>query len=110
VPASVNANEREVRLNSFALSSHSGDTHLQAATAFGIAFKMSQELIELYRSIGNDRPMLNGNGRWALPLPATYVIGPDGRVLYAHIEADYRERAEPSEVIAAIRQANNDSK
>jgi len=43
-------------------------------------------------------------------LPATYVIRRDGRVLYAHIEADYRERAEPSEVIAAIRQANNHSK
>jgi peroxiredoxin len=86
------------------------DTHLQAATAFGIAFEMPQELIELYRSIGNDLPVLNGNGRWALPLPATYVIGRDGRVLYAHIEADYRERAEPSEVIAAVRQANNDLK
>lgn len=83
------------------------DTHLQAATALGIAFEMPQELIDLYSSVGNDLPVLNGNGRWALPLPATYVIGRDGHIIYAHIEADYRERAEPAEVIAAIKQITN---
>ena len=83
------------------------DSHLQAATALGITFEMPPDLSEVYRSIGNDLPVLNGNDRWALPLPATYVIGRDGRILYAHIEADYRERAEPAEVIAAIKQVNS---
>lgn len=78
------------------------DSALHAATAFGIAFELPAELIELYSRVGNDLPVLNGNGRWVLPLPATYVIDRDGRVVYAHVEADYRKRAEPSDVLAAV--------
>ena len=37
-----------------------------------------------------------------LPLPATYVLGRDGQVLYAHIEADYSMRAEPSDVLGVL--------
>jgi peroxiredoxin len=77
------------------------DSALQAATAFGVAFEMPPELIELYSKVGNDLPVLNGNGRWVLPIPATYVIDRNGRIAYAHVEADYRERAEPSVVLAA---------
>lgn len=78
------------------------DSSLAAATAFGIAFQMPQSLIDLYSKVGHDLPVLNGNGQWVLPLPATYVIGRDGRIVFAHIEADYRQRAEPADVMAAI--------
>ena len=83
------------------------DSKLHAATAFGVAFEMPPELIELYSRVGNDLPVLNGNGRWVLPVPATYVINRDGRVAYAHIEADYRERAEPVDVLAAVARARD---
>lgn len=83
------------------------DSKLQAATAFGVAFDMPPELIELYSRVGNDLPVLNGNGRWVLPVPATYVINRDGHVVYAHIEADYRERAEPADVLAAVPKARD---
>lgn len=79
------------------------DSGLQAAHGFGIAFQMPQSLIDLYSQVGNDLPVLNGNGQWVLPLPATYVIGRDGRIAFAHIEADYRERAEPEDVLKGLR-------
>lgn len=85
------------------------DSALQAATAFGVAFEMPLELIELYSRVGNDLPMLNGNGRWVLPVPATYVIDRDGRVAYAYVEADYRERAEPADVLATVAQVRDAS-
>lgn len=85
------------------------DSDLSAAQAFGVAFELPKTLVDLYGSVGNDLPVLNGNGRWVLPLPATYVIGRDGRIIHAHIEADYRERAEPAEVISAICRTKNDS-
>jgi peroxiredoxin len=78
------------------------DSALQAASAFGVAFEMPPELIELYSQVGNNLPVLNGNGQWVLPIPATYVIDRDGRIAYAHVEADYRERAEPADVLAAV--------
>jgi peroxiredoxin len=79
------------------------DTNLEVAKAFGIAFEMPENLIDLYKSFGNDLSLVNGNGRWVLPLPATYVIGRDGKIIYAHVEADYRVRAEPADVLARIK-------
>jgi peroxiredoxin len=83
------------------------DSSLAASDAFGITFTLAPELVELYGRVGNDLPVLNGNGRWALPLPATYVIDRDGRIVYAHVEADYRERAEPDAVLRAVQAARD---
>ena len=80
------------------------DSQLEAAKAFGVGFDMPAELVKLYSGIGHDLPVINGNGQWFLPIPATYVIGVDGRVLFAHLDADYRERAEPAVVMACLRQ------
>jgi len=79
------------------------DSQLAAAQAFGIAFSLSPELVELYAKVGNDLPTLNGNGLWVLPLPATYLIDRSGVVAWAHVEADYRQRAEPRDVLDRIR-------
>ena len=43
-----------------------------------------------------------GNGS-ELPVPATFVIGKDGRVLWRFVEARYWERANPDDVIEALR-------
>lgn len=78
------------------------DSDLAAATAFGIAFELPPSLVELYSRVGNDLPTINGNDRWVLPVPATYVIGTDGRVLQAHVDVDYRQRAEPQDVLRQL--------
>ncbi len=78
------------------------DSHLLAAQGFGIAFDLPPALVEVYTSVGHDLPQTNGNGRWTLPLPATYVVGQDGRIAFAHVDVDYRNRAEPADVLASI--------
>ncbi|MEI7516120.1 MAG: peroxiredoxin-like family protein [Betaproteobacteria bacterium] len=79
------------------------DSDFAAAHGFGIAFTLPHELVDLYSSVGNNLPELNGNGQWVLPVPATFVIDKSGVIQFAHVEADYRERAEPSDVLTAIR-------
>ena len=83
------------------------DSRLAAAQAFGIAFTLNAELVALYSQVGNDLPTLNGNGQWVLPLPATYVIDRDGVISYAHVQADYRLRAEPQDVLDQLRIASS---
>jgi peroxiredoxin len=83
------------------------DSNLEAAHGFNIAFTLPPELIDLYGSLGNDLPVFNGNGQWVLPVPATFVIDTEGRIRFAHIEADYRERAEPADVITFIESLRN---
>ncbi|MDM0001063.1 peroxiredoxin-like family protein [Variovorax sp. J22P240] len=78
------------------------DSSLEAANGFGIAFTLHPELVDFYGSVGTDIPVLNGNGLWVLPVPSTYVVDRTGRIRFALIEEDARQRVEPLDVIAAI--------
>jgi peroxiredoxin len=78
------------------------DSQLAASDAFGISFHLPPELVDLYASVGHDLPVVNGNGQWVLPIPATYVIDTQGEIVFSHVESDYRLRAEPSEVLQSI--------
>ena len=80
------------------------DSSLDAANGFGIAITLPPELIDLYASAGTDIPVLNGNAQWVLPVPATYLVDPSGKIRFAHVEMDYRERVDPQAVIAVIEQ------
>ena len=78
------------------------DSNLDAANGFELAFTLPPELVSFYGSVGTDIPVLNGNGLWVLPVPATYVIDEEGRIRFAHIEEDIRKRAEPGDVLRVI--------
>ena len=39
---------------------------------------------------------------WFLPIPATYVVASDGRVVAAHVDPDFRKRMEPADIVAAL--------
>jgi peroxiredoxin len=78
------------------------DSDLEAANGFELAFTLPPELVSFYGSVGTDIPVLNGNGLWVLPVPATYVIDEEGRIRFTHIEKDIRKRAEPADVLRVI--------
>lgn len=69
---------------------------------FDLVYAMPDELVAFYRAAGLDVARIGSSGRWELPLPATYLIGTDGNVAFAHVEADFTQRAEPEEVLARL--------
>lgn len=69
------------------------------AEQFGLAYTVPEYLRNYYRSILVNIPFVNGEESWRLPLPATYVIGQDGVVLFAEAHADFRVRPEPEEAL-----------
>ncbi len=71
------------------------------AEQFGLAYTIPQYHRDYYRSILVNIPFVNGDQSWRLILPATYVLAPDRRVLYAQAFADFRVRPEPEEALAA---------
>jgi peroxiredoxin len=80
------------------------DVGQHLARAYGVAFDLPTELVELYqRQWNNDLAKWNGEGGWSLPIPATYVIDEDARIVLAHVDPDYRERLEPEAVLARLR-------
>ena len=48
----------------------------------------------------------NGDTSNELPLAATYIIDEDGKIIYAFLYADYRNRAEPSELTEVLEKAS----
>jgi peroxiredoxin len=72
------------------------------AAAFGIRFRLPDDLIEVYRGFGVDLPIINGEPSWTLPMPARYVITRDGSVAYAEVNPDYTRRPDPSELLPTL--------
>ena len=53
---------------------------------------------------GLNFPERHGNAAWCIPVPATFVLDRDGRVAWRFVDADFSHRAEPADIIAALRQ------
>jgi peroxiredoxin len=48
-------------------------------------------------------PERHGNGGWFLPIPATYIIRPDGVIAWRFLDVDFSHRPEPADIVAALR-------
>jgi peroxiredoxin len=78
------------------------DPKSQVASAFGIRFALPDYLVEVYKSFGNNLPVVNDDPAWVLPMPARYVIGRDGVIAYAEVNPDYTQRPDPSELLPVL--------
>jgi peroxiredoxin len=77
------------------------DTNNSVAEQFGLVYTVPEYHRDYYLSILVNIPFVNGEKSWRLPLPATYVISREGRVVFAEAHADFRVRPEPEEALAA---------
>ncbi len=75
------------------------------AKELGIAFSLPEDLRDIYKELGGDLEKFNGAGQFDLPIPATFVVDVDGRVAFAHVDVDYTTRANPEDVLNAVRSA-----
>jgi peroxiredoxin len=74
-----------------------------AARRFGLVYALPEELRAALRSNNKALPGINGDESWELPVPATYVIEQDRRVVLAYVEVDYRRRLRPETILDALR-------
>ena len=74
----------------------------QVARKFGLVYRLSHEMQKMYESIMTKLPGYNGDQSWELPLAATYVVQPDGKIYWSRIDADWRKRPEPEEVLRLL--------
>ncbi len=103
-PQSAANSRKSARQNglTFPILSDQGN---EVAAAFGLRYHLPDYLIELYKQLGNDLPLINGEPSWTLPIPARYVIGQDGVIRYANVSPDYTLRPEPEDMLPALRRA-----
>lgn len=66
---------------------------------YGTAFKVDAATIIRYKLIGLDVEEANGNKDHILPVPATFIIAQDGRILWKHFDPNYKKRSTVKEIL-----------
>jgi peroxiredoxin len=75
----------------------------RVARQYRIVYTVPDKVLGAMKSHKVDLEKRNGDASGELPLAVTYVIDQDRTIRWAFVSADYRKRAEPSDVIAALR-------
>ncbi|WP_066218171.1 peroxiredoxin-like family protein [Formosa haliotis] len=80
------------------------DQDAKVAFQYGVAWEVPEFLTEHMRvDRGLDLEQINNGNASMLPIPATFVLGRDGIVKWRYVDVDYRTRAEPSDIIEALK-------
>jgi peroxiredoxin len=72
------------------------------AAACGVMFRVPEAYRQVLGGFGLDLAARQGNAAWVLPVPASFVVGRSGRVLWRHVDADFTRRPEPEEMLAVL--------
>lgn len=75
------------------------------AMSLNLAFWVGAEMQELMTWAGWDVTRSQGSDTWLLPIPATFVVGSDGKVKARFLDPDYRKRMAVEDLIAALKSA-----
>lgn len=78
------------------------DAGCRVAAQYGLAYKAPATHLEVLEKFDMALTKVNGDDSGLLPLPATYVIDRSGRIVWAHIDPNYRTRGEVDEMLAAL--------
>ena len=69
------------------------------AKEFGLVWRLSPDLQQMYEAVMTRLPGYNGDQSWEVPLAATYIVQPGGRISYARVDVDWRKRPDPEEIL-----------
>jgi peroxiredoxin len=78
------------------------DQENKVARSFGLVYRVSRELQAMYEGIFTKLPGYNGDQSWELPLAATYIVQPNGTISWSRVDADWRKRPEPEEILKEV--------
>ena len=78
------------------------DSSARVMTAFGIAFAVDGETVEMLRGYGLELSEWSGNTRNILPIPAVYVVDSEGMITFAYANPDYTVRLDGEELLEAL--------
>lgn len=79
----------------------------EVANAFGLRFRLPDDLIALYKNFGVDLPAVNEDPSWTLPMPARFVVTQDGVIAYAEVSPDYTRRPDPANLLPVLERLRN---
>lgn len=79
------------------------DLQMGVALRNGLAFPVGPEVLNEFLADGFDLAEVNGTQGGLLPVPATFLLSRDRVVHFAFVDPDFSQRAEPADVLAALK-------
>jgi peroxiredoxin len=76
------------------------------ALELNLAIWVGAELQQLMTGAGWDVTKSQGSDTWLLPIPATFVVGTDGKIAARFLDPDYRKRVAVEDLLAALKAAH----
>jgi peroxiredoxin len=73
------------------------------ALSLNLAIWVGDEMRKMMMDRRQDVSAYQGNEGWMLPIPATFVVGQDGRIKARFVDPDYRKRMAIDDLLAALR-------
>ena len=77
------------------------DSKMDAAKAFGLAYKVDQAMLDKLESYHIDIEAASGETHHLLPVPAVYLTDAHGTITYRYFNADYTVRLSSEELLKA---------
>jgi peroxiredoxin len=79
------------------------DDGLKIMKSYDVAYAVDEKTINTYKGYGIDFTKVNGdtNGN-NLPVPATFVISKEGKIVYRHFDKDYTKRPSVAEILEKL--------
>jgi peroxiredoxin len=78
------------------------DEEMRVAVAYGVAYSLPAQLRPIYLERGYAPPRNARAGEWLVPIPATYLVSPNGTIVLRTVEFDYRNRLYSEQLVAAL--------
>jgi peroxiredoxin len=78
------------------------DIDLGYALSLGLMFWIGADVQQVYERAGIDLETYHGNAGYFLPMAAKFIVGRDGLVKVRQVDLEFRQRMEPSAILAAL--------
>lgn len=75
------------------------DAGMAIMKKYKVNFAVDEKTVAKYKGYGIDFDKANGSNGANLPVPATFIIGKDGKIKYAFFNTDYRKRVSVQEIL-----------
>jgi peroxiredoxin len=79
------------------------DDHNKLAKSLGLVFKVNEDVVSEYKLLGIDLEASQDNKSHELPIPATFVIQTNRKIVFAFADADYTKRASTDDIVNSLK-------
>jgi peroxiredoxin len=79
------------------------DSPMELSKAFGLAYKVDEGTVKRYKENGMDLEKNSGYDHHLLPVPAVFLINPDGLITFQYVNPDYKTRVNGNVLLTAAK-------